>query len=72
MVNTEMLRALMKRKNITVEQAAKEMNMNQATFYRRISAGGEKFTIGEVTKLAEILNMEEETIQNIFFDEKLA
>ena len=72
MVNTEKLRAMMKEKNITVASAAKAMNMDDATFYRRMNTGGEKFTVGEVVKLAEVLNMEKATFQDIFFDEKLA
>ena len=72
MVNIEHLKSAMKARGVTVEQAAEHIGVNPATFYRRISREGEKFTVSEVGKLAELLGMDSATLQNIFFDQRLA
>ena len=72
MVNIERLKSAMRSKNITVEQASEHIGVNPATFYRRISREGEKFTVSEVGKLAELLDMDSSAMQDIFFDKRLA
>lgn len=68
MVNIDRLKAALRERNITIEQASEHIGVNQATFYRRISRDGEKFTVSEVGKLAELLNMDSQTMNRIFFD----
>ena len=72
MVNIDKLRTAMRSRNITVEQAADHIGVNPVTFYRRINRDGEKFTVAEVEKLAELLGMDANTMQDIFFDRGLA
>lgn len=72
MVNIERLKTALKSRNISIEQAAEHMGINPATFYRRVNRYGEKFTVAEVMRLAELLNMDSQTMQDIFFDTKLA
>ena len=72
MVNIDKLRTAMRSRNITVEQAADHIGVNPVTFYRRINREGEKFTVAEVAKLAELLGMDAKTMQDIFFDQGLA
>ena len=72
MVNIERLKTALKSRNVTVEQVSEHLGVNPATFYRRISRDGEKFTVSEVGKLAELLNMDSKTMNDIFFDQKLA
>lgn len=72
MVNINRLKSAMKARNVTVEQASEYIGVNAATFYRRISRDGEKFTVSEVGKLADLLGMDSTTMQDIFFDQKLA
>ena len=72
MVNINRLKSAMKDRGITVEQAAEYLGVNAATFYRRTSRDGEKFTVSEVGKLAALLDMDSATMQDIFFDQRLA
>ena len=72
MVNIERLKTALRENNITVEQASEHIGVNPATFYRRISRDGEKFTVSEVGKLANLLGMDSQTMQDIFFDQRLA
>ena len=72
MVNITRLKSAMRDRNVTVEQASEYIGVNAATFYRRISRDGEKFTVSEVGKLATLLGMDSATMQDIFFDKQLA
>ena len=72
MVNVARLKKAIQDRNLTIEQASEHLGVNPATFYRRISHNGEKFTVKEVGKLAELLNLDFKTMQSIFFDKPLA
>ena len=72
MVNIERLKSALKEKNVSIEQASDAIGVNPVTFYRRINKNGEKFTVAEVGKLADLLMMDRETMQDIFFDKELA
>lgn len=72
MVNVQRLKSKMQEKNISVEKASQALGMNSATFYRRIARNGENFTIDEVGKLADLLDMEWGTLLSIFFDRETA
>lgn len=69
MVNIERLKTAFQSRNITIEQAAKSIGVNPTTMYRRFNRNGEKFTVSEVERLAELLNMDAKAMQDIFFDE---
>ena len=72
MVNIDLLRHEMHTRNITIDQAAGAINIDPSTFYRRIAKKGENFTVGEVVKLAKLLEMDSKTLERVFFDRKLA
>ena len=72
MVNIERLRTALRDRNVSVEQAAEALGVNPVTFYRRINRNGEKFTISEVDKLADLLNLDSDAVNTIFFDKRLA
>lgn len=62
----------MQSRNVTVEQASNAIGVNPATFYRRIGGNGAKFTVSEVDKLADLLDLRSKEMQSIFFDKGLA
>lgn len=72
MVNINRLREAMNQKSVSLEDAAKAIGIDRATFYRRIEKAGTKFTVEEVDKLANLLDMDSATMQDIFFDRQLA
>lgn len=72
MVNISKLRDALAARSITYEEAAKAIGIDRATFYRRIERAGSKFTVEEVVKLSQLLNMDGQTMQEIFFDNELA
>lgn len=71
MVNTHMLRRKIEDRRTTVSEVAAKMGVDKATLYRRI-ANGETFTIGEVGKITEILNLSHDEAVSIFFSSSVA
>ena len=72
MVNVDRLREAMNDRSVTLEAAANALGIDRATFYRRLNKQGTKFTVEEVGKLSELLNLSPATMQEIFFDRELA
>lgn len=68
MVNVERLRDEMKKRSISPDAAAEAMQIDVATYYRRMNRQGTKFTVEEVGKLSELLNLSPKDMQEIFFN----
>lgn len=51
---------------LTGEAVAKQLGINPATYYRKMSGGGEKFTIEQAQALAQILQMTNDEAASIF------
>ena len=67
MVNIERLKSALQSNNVTIERASDAIGIDPATFYRRLNRKGEKFTVSEVGKLAELLDLDSKSLQSIFF-----
>ena len=68
MVNVERLKDEMKKRSITPDAAATAMGIDVATYYRRLNRQGTKFTVEEVGKLSELLNLSPKVMHEIFFE----
>jgi hypothetical protein len=64
----ERLREEMRKKSVTADAAAAAMGIDVATYYRRMNRQGTKFTVEEVSKLSELLNLSSKAMQEIFFE----
>lgn len=71
MVNTRLLKGMIESKGTNVDELAKKMGIDKSTLYRRISDGN-TFTIGEVGKITEILQMSHAEAISIFFSQSVA
>lgn len=72
MVNTNELKASLKRKGITQEELAKRVNMNPSTLNRKINnAKGENLTVQEAKEIAEVLEIPRSCLTDIFFATQL-
>lgn len=71
MVNIEKLRTALKEQNISMDQAADVLCVDRATLYRRFQQGT-RFTVEEVDRLSNLLNLSSVEMQSIFFDRELA
>lgn len=67
-LNALLLELKMKEANVTMEKAAKVMNIDPATFYRK-KIGESDFYRKEIQILRKILNLSSEDVDSIFFNE---
>lgn len=56
----------LKKKGLNKEKVAERLGMDASTLYRKLKAGGEKITVGEVHGIIDILDLSREQAANIF------
>lgn len=68
MVNSKKLKAKLKEQNLTQEEAARKMEINPATFNKKINnEEGDTLTVKEVERLSEILGLQRKDLSEYFF-----
>lgn len=68
MVQTNEIKAQMKRKGMIQNELAKQMDMDPSTLNRKINdTDGEKITIKEVARMCKVLDLPKEQVADIFF-----
>lgn len=67
MVDVTLLKDTIKHKGKTNAQIAETIGMNASTFYRKLNKNGATFTVAQAHKLAEVLEIDPDVAQNIFF-----
>lgn len=73
MIDTKEIKAQLKREGMTQAELARNVNMDPSTLNRKINnAEGEKLTVKEATRIAEVLKIPRDMLTNIFFASKLA
>ena len=68
MFNKNKFRAKIIENGFTVKQIAETLHISEVTLYRKIN-GASDFTRKEIQKLKEILKLDVETVEEIFFAE---
>ena len=72
MIKTNELKAQMKRLGITQETLAQELEMNPSTLNKKINnLMGNKMTVAEANRIAEVLKFPKSDLVNIFFATEL-
>ena len=71
-INTELLRQRMKEHSIGPDQVSEKMGIDRSTFYRKMNAGGVKFTIAEVQRIIAVLELSDIEAAQIFFTQTVA
>lgn len=71
MVDTHRLRDKIAEKRTNVSEVASKLGMDKATLYRRLS-DSDAFTIGEVNRIVEILDLSHDEAVAIFFNRSVA
>ena len=64
-MNTNKVKGRMVELQITGRDLAKEMNIDQSTFYRKMKDNGESFTLGEITTIKRVLKLDDKTAVDI-------
>lgn len=65
-MNVQKLKGKIVEKGLNVEQLAGQIGVDRSTLYRKLEAA-EKFTVGEVHKIKDILILSKEEASDIFF-----
>lgn len=65
-VNIKELRRKISEKGFTIEQFSEIIGMDASTFYRKIKSNGESFTVGEIRKMVEVLELKNDEAPKIF------
>lgn len=66
MIDSNKIRGKIREASLTQESVAKALEINASTLYRKLD-GQSPFTVGEVNKLAKLLNLSTKDIEDIFF-----
>lgn len=69
-MNKKKLKAKIIELGITVEELSQKIGFSESTFYRKVDKNS--FTVKEVSKLINILNLTESETMYIFFSENVA
>lgn len=64
--NMDVLRGKMAERRVTREEMAKLVGMDASTFYRKMKSEGISFTVGEMHKIVEVLNLTPDEASTIF------
>lgn len=68
-VNTRKIIGRVAELGLTGDAVSKAIGVNPATYYRKMSHGGNKFTVEQVQKLTDVLQLTKEEAMAIFFAE---
>ncbi len=71
MVNISKLKGKVVERNLTITGLAKEAGIPRVTLYRRFLSS-EEFTVGEVDKISQVLRLNRDEINEIFFANEVA
>jgi predicted transcriptional regulator len=71
-VDVELLREKITEKKLTIEKLSNLIGIDASTFYRKIKANGETFTVKEMFAIIEILDISKKEAEKIFFAQTLA
>lgn len=64
--NMDVLRGKMAEKRISQEELARKIGIDSSTFYRKMKSKGTNFTVGQMHKIVEVLNLSNEEAASIF------
>ena len=64
------LKAKIVERNTNISAVAKALGLSKSTFYRRLKNEGRDFSVEEVKKISNYLNLTAKEATNIFFNEE--
>ena len=64
--NMDVLRGKMTEKKVRKEDLAQKIGVDPSTFYRKLKDDGASFTVGQMHKIVEALNLTKEEATAIF------
>ena len=71
-VNIELLKEKIAASGLNIKKVAEMIGIDESTFYRKLKANGETFTVKEVYAIIDFLDIDKSAAGEIFFSQKLA
>ena len=65
--NIKLLKTFIRKSGLTQAEISEQIGINPATLSRKLCAGGESFTVGEVHRLSTLLHMSNDDCMSVFF-----
>lgn len=65
-INIELLKDEMNKCSMNIKKVAALIGIDESTFYRKLKANGETFTVKEMFDIIEVLDIEKEKASEIF------
>lgn len=72
MVNVNKLRGAIVERGMNIDMLADKIGMDKSTFYRRMQANGDTFTLKEATDIVSTLGLTPDEGMKIFFAHEVA
>ncbi len=72
MTNVDKLKGVIKEKRLTPEKVAERIGIDKSTMYRKLSNGGDEFTIKQADTISKVLGLTADEAQAIFFSQYVA
>lgn len=72
MVDVNKLKGKIVEKGYNISTVAEKIGVNKASFYRKLNANGESFTVGEANKIVSLLKISNDEATAIFFAHPVA
>lgn len=72
LTNVDKLKGVIKEKRLTPEKVAKHIGIDKSTMYRKLSNGGDEFTIKQADIISKVLGLTADEAQAIFFSQYVA
>lgn len=66
-MDIDAMRGAMRDKKKTPADLAAALSIDESTFYRKLNSNGDKFTVAQARKIAQVLEMTEADAAAIFF-----
>lgn len=67
-MNRHLLNERMKSKSFNVENLSSKIGISRATYFRKLAHDGDTFTVKEVEKICDILELSKDEVHEIFFE----
>lgn len=69
LTNVDKLKGAIKEKRLTPEKVAESIGIDKSTMYRKLSNGGDDFTIRQADAITRVLGLSAKEAQAIFFSQ---
>ena len=65
-INISLLKYKMAKMQLSHSEMAQKLGIDASTFYRKLQSNGENFTVGQMHKIVEALNLSGDEARSIF------